>query len=137
MPKPYFNVAGPCNPGEHYMIDPLRGIGDELMDLIDRNQYFVIHAARQSGKTTLLKELARKINAEKKYYALYCSLEVMQELADPEKGMPEIVGKIESCLKKQGLPEGFAKNANYSRITHLRANTGPALACKRYCLRSC
>ena len=82
MPKKYFNIAGPCNSGEHYMLDPLRGISKELMNLIDSKQYFVIHAARQSGKTTLLLELVDKINAEGKYHALYCSLEKIQGIAE-------------------------------------------------------
>jgi hypothetical protein len=42
------------------------------MPLIDQEQYFVIHAARQTGKTTLLMELAQDINAAGSYYALYC-----------------------------------------------------------------
>jgi len=87
------------------------------MALIDSKQYFVIHAARQSGKTTLLWELADKINAEQKYYALYCSLEGIQVFMEPEKGIPEIVRKIESYIRRQKLPEGFAKNANYNNIS--------------------
>jgi len=48
----YFNTAGPCNKIEHYMIEAsLRLQGVE--QLIDMKQYFVIHAARQSGKTTI------------------------------------------------------------------------------------
>ncbi|MDR2692639.1 MAG: hypothetical protein LBB74_00280 [Chitinispirillales bacterium] len=70
-PKRFFNVAGPCVPGKHYMLDPLRGIGGELMNLIDDEQYFVLHAARQSGKTTLLKQLTRDINAGGEYRAMY------------------------------------------------------------------
>ena len=54
MSKKRFNIAGPCMSDKHYMLDPMRGIGDELMKLITDEQYFVIHAARQSGKTTLL-----------------------------------------------------------------------------------
>ena len=119
MSKKYFNVAGPCIPGKHYMLDPMRGIGDELMELIDREQYFVIHAARQSGKTTLLLELTDKINAKGDYYALYCSLEAMQELTGPEKGIPEIVNKIAFRIKKQGLPPGFAKDADYGNFTNV------------------
>jgi predicted AAA+ superfamily ATPase len=46
--------------------------------LIDRNQYFVIHAARQSGKTTYLQDLAKRLHAAGKYHALYCSLESVQ-----------------------------------------------------------
>jgi AAA+ ATPase superfamily predicted ATPase len=96
------------------MLDPLRNIGKELVNLIDTKQYFVIHAARQSGKTTLLWELTDKINAEGKYHALYCSLEGVQGIAEPEKGIPEITRNIESSVKNQGLPKGFAKDANYS-----------------------
>ena len=114
-----FNIAGPCNPNEHYMLDPLRNIGSELMDLIERKYYFVIHAARQSGKTTLLWELADKINAEGKYYALYCSLEAIQDLKEPERGIPEIVKKIESYIEDQGLPKGFAKDADYNNVSNV------------------
>jgi hypothetical protein len=32
MPR-YFNIAGPCYPSEHYMLDPLRNIGNDLTDL--------------------------------------------------------------------------------------------------------
>jgi hypothetical protein len=112
-----FNTTGPCNSKEHYMLDPFRNIGKELTDLIDQKNYFVIHAARQSGKTTLLWELADKINAEGKYYALYCTLEALQELTEPEKGVPEIVRRIEDRIDRQGLPKGFAKNANYDNFT--------------------
>lgn len=73
----YFNIAGTCNSLEHYMIDAsLRLQGVE--QLIDSKQYFVIHAARQSGKTTCLKDLANRLNAGGKYYALTCSLESVQ-----------------------------------------------------------
>jgi hypothetical protein len=113
MSKRDFNVAGPCVLGRHYILDPLRGIGDELTDLVDSGHYFVIHAARQSGKTTLLQELVRQINARGEHYALYCSLETVQETADSEKGIPEIIQKIKSCIEECGLPNGFANDVNY------------------------
>jgi hypothetical protein len=31
MSKLNFNTAGPCVPGEHYMLDPLRGVGMALI----------------------------------------------------------------------------------------------------------
>jgi hypothetical protein len=113
MPKPkrFFNVAGPCVPGEHYMLDPLRGIGGELTNLIDAKQYFVLHAARQSGKTTLLKQLTRDINAGGDYYALYCSLEALQTVVEPAVGIPAIIDNIGFCIKKFGLPGGFANDS--------------------------
>ena len=129
MSKKYFNVAGPCVPGEHYMLDPMRGIGDDLAKLIEGKQYFVIHAARQSGKTTLLLELTDRVNAKGDYYALYCSLETIQVFSDPEKGIPAIVKRIDSFIKNQGLPEGFAKNADYDDPTGV-LNTSLVAYCR-------
>ncbi|MDR1674967.1 MAG: hypothetical protein LBR86_00630 [Tannerella sp.] len=64
-------------------------------ELIAQKQYFVIHAARQSGKTTYLQDLTQRLNAEGKYYALYCSLESVQNIVEPEQGIPAII----SCIK--------------------------------------
>jgi len=108
-----FNIAGPCVQGEHYMIDPMRGIADELINLINQKQYFIIHAARQSGKTTLLKALTRQINAEVKYNVLYCSLEALEMYPKQEDGIPAIVKTIKAALDECDFPEGFAINANY------------------------
>jgi hypothetical protein len=128
MPK-YFNVAGPCHPVEHYMLNPLRDIGKDLVDLIDSKQYFVIHAARQSGKTTLLKELTRKINAEDKYYALYCSLEAVQDLTEPSVGIPAVVKGIKASISNYDMPNNFAENADYSDITNV-LKTSLTMYCK-------
>jgi len=93
------------------MLDPLRDSGEELMDLIDQEQYFVIHAARQSGKTTLLLELVNKIEAEGKYYALYCSLEKIQGITDSKEAMPEIVDVLKMAFYGSNIPQAelFAK----------------------------
>jgi hypothetical protein len=114
MRKRFFNVAGPCVPGEHYMLDPFRGISGELMDLIDQKHYFVIHAARQSGKTTLLQALARDINVRGDYYALYCSLEVIDGTLETKDGIPSVVKTIKAAFEDSDMPDGFAANADYS-----------------------
>ena len=115
----FFNIAGPCVPGDHYMLDPMRGLSDELMGLINDRQYFIIHAARQSGKTTLLKALTRQLNAHCEHYALYCSLEVVQELTEPERGIPAIVKTLRAALEECDMPGGFALDADYSDITNV------------------
>jgi AAA+ ATPase superfamily predicted ATPase len=116
----YFNVAGPCNKAKHYMIEAstrLKGVED----LIDMEQYFVIHAARQSGKTTYLNDLTNKLNAEGKYYTLYCSMEGMQGITEIEIGIPAVVQTIKSAIQFSGLPHvsEFAKNANYGDFTNV------------------
>ena len=119
----YFNVAGPCNKVDHYMIDAASRL-QGVQQLIDMKQYFVIHAARQSGKTTYLKDLAQRINEAGKYYVLYCSLEGMQEIPDPEKGIPEIVRKLQNLLYRSTIPqrEKFAENANFENFTDVLNN---------------
>jgi hypothetical protein len=84
--------------------------------LIDMEQYFVIHAARQSGKTTYLNDLAERLNTSGKYYALYCSLEAAQGITDPKDAIPQIVSKLSDILSLSDIPQKneFAKDANYS-----------------------
>ena len=57
----YFNVAGPCFPADHYMLPALDRM-PEVRRLVGQKAYFVVHAPRQTGKTTALKALAREIN---------------------------------------------------------------------------
>jgi len=98
MNKRIFNVAGPCIPGKHYMLKA-QSRCHELMALIDGEQFFVLHAARQTGKTTLLNNLEQELNAGDQYYALYCSLESVQPFPDPEKGIPAAVEAIRGMLE--------------------------------------
>ena len=79
--KKFFNTTGPCNPVDHYMIDPIARAAD-FDTLIEQKAYFVIHAPRQSGKTTLLEVLAKKLTLEGKYCALRVSCEIGQPFGD-------------------------------------------------------
>ncbi|GHT50571.1 hypothetical protein AGMMS49982_06120 [Bacteroidia bacterium] len=112
----YFNVAGPCNEVAHYMIEASSRLSG-IKELIEQEQYFVIHAPRQSGKTTLLLDWVNRINREGKYYALYCSLEAAQGIIDPKEGIPVLVKRLVTALQfSPDIPDGgrFAKNADYS-----------------------
>ena len=95
--QPYFNVSGPCVPGKHYML-PAQERCQGLLDLIEQEQYFVIHAARQSGKTTLLFELADRLNASGEYYALYCSLETLRGIPAAAEGIPRVLDELQSAV---------------------------------------
>ncbi|MCK4763201.1 MAG: ATP-binding protein, partial [Candidatus Aminicenantes bacterium] len=72
--RKFFNTAGLCFPGDHYMVDPVKRLTD-VEKLIDDKLYFTLHAPRQTGKTTYLHALARKLNSEKKHTALVVSFE--------------------------------------------------------------
>jgi len=126
----YFNVAGPCIEGKHYMLDATERLHCELVELINTEQYYVIHAARQTGKTTLLINFANKINKEDKYYAVYCSLENMYVTPDPEIGIPGIINAFAIALENYQLPhfEQFKNNIDIS--DYLNAF---GLSLSRYC----
>ena len=104
--KKFFNTSGPCNPDDHYMVDPLSRCQD-LRTLIDQKAYFVIHAPRQSGKTTLLEALAQTLTAEGHYAALRVSCEVGQ----PFRGDIE---KVEHALLQR-----FGSAARFRLPKHL------------------
>jgi hypothetical protein len=59
----FFNTAGPCDPRTHYMLPPERRLLG-VRGLIDQQHYFVLHASRQSGKTTYLRSLAPALTSD-------------------------------------------------------------------------
>ena len=73
--KRFFNTTGLCLPEKHYMVPPFRGMDGEIMRLIEAEQYFILHAPRQTGKTTFLHAFAKRLNAEGKYICLVASVE--------------------------------------------------------------
>ena len=94
-----FNVAGPCVAAKHYRLPPLERL-PEVRQLVNEGDYFVIHAARQSGKTTFLRALVDAINAEGRLYALYCSLESLERVEDDEKAMAGVIDNILLACKE-------------------------------------
>ena len=49
---------------KHYCIPPLDRVDlDEILTLIEREKYFILHAPRQYGKTSVLAALADHLNA--------------------------------------------------------------------------
>ncbi len=57
------------------MVDPFRHHYEDVIHLIRSKQYFLLHAPRQTGKTTFLHALAHRLNREGSYIAVVCSLE--------------------------------------------------------------
>lgn len=74
MPR-WFNVAGPCRPDIHYMLPATARLPD-VMRLITQQSYFVLHAPRQTGKTTAMLSLAHELTASGQWTAVLLSVEV-------------------------------------------------------------
>jgi len=84
MPEPApakfsFNTAGPNKPDIHYTLTPDDRIDwPALHQLIGDQRYFVMHAPRQTGKTSLLLHIMARLNREGTYRALYANVESAQ-----------------------------------------------------------
>ena len=79
----FFNNAGPSVPELNYMIDPLTRINlPHIERLIAQQRYFVLHAPRQTGKTTCLLALMAHLNAQGNYRVLYANIEAAQALRE-------------------------------------------------------
>ena len=89
----FFNTAGPCRADEHYMLPPERRLS-EVRPLIERKAFFVVHAPRQTGKTTSLLSLARSLTQEGRYAALHVSCKPAARSDDSDRGIETLLQAI-------------------------------------------
>jgi hypothetical protein len=85
-----FNTAGPCDPALHYIVPPESRL-PEARGLVDGGAYFVVHAPRQTGKTTTLRALARTLTAEGRYAALHFTCEMGEPLGEDVAAAERVV----------------------------------------------
>ena len=79
----FFNTEGPVNPDEHYAIRPLRRVNlGELLGMIQAKRYFVLHAPRQTGKTSTLIALRDLLNGGGDFRCVNVNVEVGQAARD-------------------------------------------------------
>ncbi len=88
----FFNTAGPIKPDLHYYIDPLKRIDlDEVLLLIRQQKYFVMHAPRQTGKTTCLLALRDYLNVRDEFVVVYANVEAGQAFRND---VTRVVGSV-------------------------------------------
>jgi hypothetical protein len=95
-----FNTAGPCIPGEHYMLPPERRLG-RVQQLIEERKYFTLHADRQTGKTTSLMWLERHLNDSGRWRAVWVDLETAREQPDLAAALSTVLENIDRTLRLQ------------------------------------
>ena len=75
----FFNTEGPIRPDDHYHVPPLDRLDlDELLGFVRDKRYFVLHAPRQTGKTSALLALRDRLNAGGRYRCVYANVEAGQ-----------------------------------------------------------
>ena len=130
-----FNIGGPCNAAKNYMLPAAERL-PEVASLINKELYFVIHAPRQCGKTTMFQSLAKEINAKGERAAIYCTVETVQEFGDPAEGLPKIAGALRlwatlTCPEFKGMkPAAIAAEVDDPDISTCVQSTLAWLATK-------
>ncbi|MDR0550361.1 MAG: ATP-binding protein [Deltaproteobacteria bacterium] len=97
MESKQFNTTGPCVPKKHYMLPVLPRL-PFVNELINNENYFTLHAPRQSGKTTFIKALTDKINKDGQRYAFSCSLGNLRNLTDKNEAVTTIISQLNESL---------------------------------------
>ena len=102
----FFNTTGPVVAADHYRIPPLDRLDlDELLLLVRQKRYFVLHAPRQTGKTSALLALRDRLRAEG-CRCVYANVEGGQTAReDTERALRAVLGELASRARSAG--DGF------------------------------
>ena len=101
-----FNTAGPCVPAWHYMVPPSERL-PEIRQLVLDNAYFVVHAPRQTGKTTTLMALCRELTEAGTHTALHFSCEAGEAAGDDYKAAEAAIIDAITEAAANALPEAL------------------------------
>jgi hypothetical protein len=99
----FFNTTGPCDPARHYALPPTTRLPD-LAPFVQREQYFVLHAPRQTGKTTAMRALAKALRAQG-IAGCWATLERCQGIEDLERAEPLWIQALHQWSRD--LPAGW------------------------------
>ena len=101
-----FNTEGPVVAQDHYCIPPLERVNlGEILELIRDKRYFVLHAPRQTGKTSILLALRDLLNGgvQGDFRCVYVNVEAGQAMReDVARAMRVILGELASRARSLG-----------------------------------
>ena len=102
----FFNTEGPVRLDKHYAIQPLDRVDiGELLRLIEAERYFVLHAPRQTGKTSALIALRNLLNSGEagSYRCVDVNVESAQVVRDDvARGMRAILNALAMNARRVG-----------------------------------
>lgn len=101
----FFNTTGPCDPDRHYYLPPASRLREANLDRYLRDAlYWVLHAPRQTGKTTFLMTWMRDINASGDATACYVSVERCQGVPEVERAIVAVCEAIRFYAQSFDVP---------------------------------
>ena len=129
-----FNTTGPVVPADHYCIPPLQRLDlDQVLGLVRDKRYFVLHAPRQTGKTSTLLALRDLLNGgmEGDYRCVYANVEAGQAgREDTGRSMRAILDEL-ATRARLALGDGFVDSVWLDVL----ARSGPDAALRQVLIR--
>ncbi|GHV08376.1 hypothetical protein FACS189485_19800 [Spirochaetia bacterium] len=109
-----------------------RLIGAQLHRYIRDQLYWVLHAPRQTGKTTFLQSWMREINAGSEALSCYVTVETCQGVPEAERAIPVICDAIRYWAKIYKLPvPAIEDEVPQSQLSSMLANWAKLAAPKQ------
>lgn len=107
-----FNTEGPVKPSLHYCVPPLDRMNlSEVQSLVRQQRYFVMHAPRQSGKTSTLLALRDLFNSEGAFRCVYASFEAGATARDDvERAMRLVLAELAAQARRTLGDDFLARN---------------------------
>ena len=98
----FFNTTGPIRPDKHYSVPPLGRLDlDDVLSLVRNEKYFVLHAPRQTGKTSALLALHDLLNGgvEGDSRCVYANVEAGQAAREDmlREGLEQTADYMDRC----------------------------------------
>ena len=132
-----FNTEGPVRPDDHYGIPPLsRMDAEELLQLIHDKRYFVLHAPRQTGKTSALIALRDLLNSGQAgdYRCVTVNVEEAQLTRDDvAAGMRSILASLGESAQEE-LGDGSLDDIWPNELRRVGPHNALRQALARWCL---
>ncbi len=126
-----FNVTTTCVKDLHYMADVSKKM-DEIINMIETGYYFTINRARQKGKTTILKLLAKELSDE--YFVIPTSFEGSSYLFENDEAFSRGIFDVFAEPFELFQPEIAEKIKSYGQNVNNIKDLGKAIS--RWCYES-
>lgn len=133
----FFNTVGPVDCEFHYCLPPLERIDlNYVLGLLEQRKYFILHAPRQTGKTSLLLALQAYLNRGDRFRCLYVNFEVAQaareQVASAMRALLEEIGQrarlaLNDPFPLSAWPDIFDRSGEHGALNSLLTE---------WCLRS-
>lgn len=113
----FFNTTGPCDPHRHYMLPAAQRLPQAPV-LIEMDRYFVLHAPRQTGKTTTLDALASELTAGGDIAALTFSCERAKSAGDDYAAAESLLlDSLREAAEWSGWPDELLPPDPWPQVT--------------------